>query len=977
MFEDRENFNAYLRNPMALASETIKEIQNRLGGSYVIADPNSPSCHLLEFASSVTAHCMRAIEAKSAQIYPHRALTMEDLEHHMSDFDFLKMYASPSSTKIKMMFPKPFLMDQAVDYNENYKKLTIPKDTVFTIGRYTFGIYYPVDILINNFTKSFTVIYDTSETNPLHTLTTNIVDTYEFVYQGITYLVITLPIYQFSKSVRNVTVVPETGFATKYIYNDKFYAVRIFSYSDGTYTELSQTQSAISYDPTNPTALVQVLPDSSKVKISIPQVFMTAGAIGTSLMIEIYTTEGDIDIDTSDINLEDIHINFALNSPSTTKFSAPLQKLPFDLTVLLDSEKINGGSNAISFTELRERVVNNRLYDSVPITEEEITDYLEDRNFTVKKYTDNVTDRVFHAFHTLVTSEGTVIPSCTGTLLLKSSYVDSYDSFVLQSDNSITILPNTFYVYNSEGDCVVPLTNEELTALSSMTKAEIRDTFNNKQYFKSPFHMRVSLEDFYPQVVSFNLMTPKVNKTIFSYENYDITYKMLSYESYVSHEDNGIGSYLFQFSVYKSDDVKELDEADILVYVLVKTKDNYWIGAPATYAGELGSRYRYVIKLNTNYHLTLDEKIGITNWQNETIILQEHLIPLTSNFHLVFMVRRSAITGTYADPSAQLVEGIPSEYTAAYVGLSRQYVEVELGYSLADVIRNDLEASTTSRTYMTWNHDVLRTYEKDVYAYDEEGNLVTKTDEEGNISLEILHKAGDTMLDEAGLPLYLHKKGDVLLDADNNPVVSTDRSQIYYTDLMLIDAKIFASEKTADTDFVSNIWTTITGYLDILRELQEQMLERTNIFFRCGKSTGTATFNLGDGITSTENIEMSFKIRCYVKSYVKQSTEIQRDITTRTINAISDAISNSKTLSMLDIFEQVKSKMSDYIDHFDLLGINGNTDMQTFNILDEDAKPSIRLKLVLTEDNILTLARDIDISFAALEDNTETTTYTA
>jgi hypothetical protein len=68
--------------------------------------------------------------------------------------------------------------------------------------------------------------------------------------------------------------------------------------------------------------------------------------------------------------------------------------------------------------------------------------------------------------------------------------------------------------------------------------------------------------------------------------------------------------------------------------------------------------------------------------------------------------------------------------------------------------------------------------------------------------------------------------------------------------------------------------------------------------------------------------------------------------------------------------------MSDYIDHFDLLGINNSVNLQTFVILDEDSQPSIRRILILTDDKVISLKKQIDITFVALESNTSTSTYT-
>ena len=167
---------------------------------------------------------------------------------------------------------------------------------------------------------------------------------------------------------------------------------------------------------------------------------------------------------------------------------------------------------------------------------------------------------------------------------------------------------------------------------------------------------------------------------------------------------------------------------------------------------------------------------------------------------------------------------------------------------------------------------------------------------------------------------------------------------------------------------MDSIHATLEGYFDIIRNLQDQVLERTEIYFRCVRSTGTAKFNLGDGIVSKQNVEMTFAISCYVPSYVKADDTLQDVIREKTCDAIELAI-KTKTISMLDIFEEVKSKI-DYIDHFTLLGINGTVGNQTFTIISEDAQPSIARTLVLTEDNTLSLVKRVSMDFIALEANT-------
>ena len=450
----------------------------------------------------------------------------------------------------------------------------------------------------------------------------------------------------------------------------------------------------------------------------------------------------------------------------------------------------------------------------------------------------------------------------------------------------------------------------------------------------------------------------------------------MSFGAVIAHDT--IGNYTVTFTVTKSDDLQSVAREDIAIYAMVKSNDNRWVGTECTYVetnDNLGNDV-YSFDIPTNYHLTLKNEIGVTYLSYDTEYNEpEHLIDLTSNFYLVFMVARTALPNI-VEPTDTLIEGVPDYLKNMYVGVSRQYFNITLGECLNDVIKNNIEIAVSKEGYATYDEDVPARYAQDVYATDADGYLQTTTTEDGKLQLTKLHEVGEIITKDNGRVVYEHRKGDYIRDENGEPIVVVSSDVIYYVDMMFIDAKMFFSDRSSEQNFQDKLYITLNGYLAIIRNLQTELLERTEIYFKCVKSVGQAKINLGDGITSTEDIEMSFRIVCYVPSYVKKDETIQKNITDMTCNAIETAI-NSKTISMLDIFESVKSKMSDYIDHFDLLGINDSVNLQTFVILDEDSQPSIRRVLVLTEDKVLSLKKLIDISFVALESNTSTSTYTA
>ena len=971
MFDDKSLLISTLRNPTNIAAKALNEIESRLNGTITIADPNAPFCHLLEFGSSIAAQVINAMDAKLPALYPKRAENMEDLYGHMSDFDYLRMYSTPARSALRMFLPKKFLLDNAVEYNANYKKLVIPSDTTFLVAKYNFGIYYPIEILINNYTGSFTVAYDTSESNPLHVLSKNIVDKYEIQYMGVDYLILDFPIYQFSKSTIVETIVSSTGFVKSINYNDKFYALRVFNYKNGTYTELAQTQSKIVYDATVPTLYLQVHPDKNKIVLNIPQVYFDNGMMGSKLLIEVYTTVGALDIDTSNLLDTDIGVTYNNNARTDSTFTNIFKNMPYDTILQLSGDRITGGSNAISVSTLRQRVIQDTLYDRVPISEADISVMLEDNGFYVHKSLDNVTDRIYYAYKVIRDSTGSIVPSTTIPLkLLGTDVTDGKHSTLVNcsADSSVTILPTTIYKYNQDANCAIPLVDDELNKLVSLDKDVLATTLNTAGYLKSPYHVRVSMNGNYPRADTYNLMTPTVDKIIFVEDNYETTYKLVSYAATINHDN--IGYYEVTLSVSASDDVTNLSVNDILLYVMVKSDDK-WVGTTCEYVSfnPATNIFIYKFKIPTTYHLTLDNKIGVTYTNDEdTYTNYEYLINLVSDFHVVYMVSRSAVTDV-SEPVDSIITGVPDQYKQLYIGLSRQYFTITLGTNINNVIYNNVEVTLGANTYARYETNIPAKYTEDVYEKDENGYIKTYTDVNGKMYTKKIHEVGEAITDETGKVRFEHMAGDVIRDSYGNPIVVSAGVDTYFITMMFIDAKMFFSDRQAELDFQSNIYTSLNAYFNTIASMQDQLLERTKLYFRCVKSIGTANVNIGDGAVSKQNIELSFRIVCYVASYVKQDESIQNQITEMLCTFIEEAI-ESKTISMLDIFEKVKEKVSDYIDHFDLLGINDNVALQTFVVTAEDSQPSIRRQLVLTEDNILSLRKQIDVTYVTLTPNT-------
>ena len=69
-----------------------------------------------------------------------------------------------------------------------------------------------------------------------------------------------------------------------------------------------------------------------------------------------------------------------------------------------------------------------------------------------------------------------------------------------------------------------------------------------------------------------------------------------------------------------------------------------------------------------------------------------------------------------------------------------------------------------------------------------------------------------------------------------------------------------------------------------------------------------------------------------------------------------------KTISLTNIADIITNSIT-YVTATDVLGINGDIDLQTISIADDSVQPSIAQELYLTNDNKISIRKSIYIDF--------------
>lgn len=752
----------FYANPLSIQGHVLDEFATRITGGVPIVDANNVFTFAMEMVASIVGDATNKSLNALDIYYAKRAQTMNALFRHMSDYETVDLFSSPSNTTVSVTLDRNFLIRNAVDYRElqsdgsyletNYKKVIIPKDTKFVIGSYVFGLYYPIEIKINKITNTFSVTYDATMINPLFTLSLNTVEHRFISNGGMTLISMSVPIYQFVRTYIYEDLIQSTGFIKTYSYNDRFYAVRVFTLINNAWIETAQSMSADIYDPTKLTAIVTVVSDTKKFQVVIPQVYFTKNMVGTRVKLELYTTLGALDADITNVNAQTISMSYPDNvmfdtNSDTTTYSAILQKLE-SIDVLPISTKIVGGSNGFSFEELRDKIVNNTLYDDALITISKLNNHFKSVGFNVLRYQDGITNRIYLCYKALTDNAGVNIGAAAVSVVFDMQTLTSSASIKDAGDGSFTVLPSTLYKYNATTKLSSVVSATELAQISGYDAAAKIAAYNSNTYLVSPFHLRIETDSRYPLAYTYNLNQPYVVDNIeFVASNNKLGTQVSAYSISIEHLNNGTGGYRIYVAINKSDDVASKHPVggdnfqNMRLLVRTVNSANKLIWQTATYAGVDSGRDVFEFTVMPTYQITTNHGLMTTGSFVDGDNSTSHIIPLEAKFNLLFFVNNELVDMTDNPNDTPLASYVPSNY-ADFVPVISQNVTLSFGQLVTEAF-NRVNVLYSNQEYAKWQDTLFATYPHDIYTIDPVTKVPAYTIADGHVVLDVLHRQGD------------------------------------------------------------------------------------------------------------------------------------------------------------------------------------------------------------------------------------------
>lgn len=959
-------------DPMACASLCLRALESSSDGEVRIIDPSNPFVYLMETSVVLYTNSLDRQITNLSRQYVANARNWAELYRHMSDKDFEGIFSTPGQAPIMFFLDVEEIIEKAIPVNDGSgdRKLTISRNSQIVTSGVKLTLLYPIDIIVTNF-GTITVKYDVSNRNPLQNIPDLIIPTEIRKSNRSSYLYFVLPIQQVEITSITSAVTATQGLKRTIKFNDKFYYLRAFMRNDDElWQEITVKHSPMVLDTEKVTLIAQVDQLNQRLTVEIPQVYKNTYKLKDNLRIDVYTTQGEINVPLFNINDSFFKASWQDHEAIyPDKFSAPMST--FNNYKIASDGYAVGGTNGLTFAQVKDKIINrSTVTEGKPISNHQINQQLKANGFSLSMVKDNLTDREFLATKELALPSNvdtTSIGSLTTTHATTISDLIRNRYSTRDNGDQVTVLPSAlFELIDGKLNMV---SDDEMLSLLEQTTTNVDtvvNVINERMFFYCPYFMVHKFGNQQYTVKPYRLDAPKILTKSIENENNLLGFSS-NIVSYNIQVDKDYAGYSIYVQINPSDTLKELPIDDLKLQMRISDENDryfYWFNGtlvtpldPETQK-PLDDYYVYRFSLPTEWAITDDEEILIGDFK----------IPfkLNGNADIFTIIRKAELgNGFRTEMDARINPRLFEDWTVSnssdYYSLIQERVNIVLGRHLEYLWRRYRPVVEESQ-YLYHTIDVPAVWKENVYKTDFWGNpkfdLVN-----GELVYEILHKKGDPKFDENGDPIYEFRAGDVRLDADLNPIVLNGEYGIMrHYDVVLLDGKYFFTNHTKTIEYRESVKNELDAWLDVMSTMNGELLERTTLFVHPKVTEGNVRMLLDGGVEAYMPSAQALSITYTVDERVNNNTEITDDIKKATVNTIQKRLSNYQTISLSDLNKDLKDQMGTWIIGVKIEGFLGGR-YETTTVLDPSIALSIPKRLAITTNLDLVVENDIDINF--------------
>lgn len=232
---------------------------------------------------------------------------------------------------------------------------------------------------------------------------------------------------------------------------------------------------------------------------------------------------------------------------------------------------------------------------------------------------------------------------------------------------------------------------------------------------------------------------------------------------------------------------------------------------------------------------------------------------------------------------------------------------------------------------------------------------------------KILHEAGDITIagdDSNTMQAYV-------TDANGNPVevagdTGTTRLITYNVRMLHCDYKLLLSNEPEHVNFRNDIVDKLRAYFDVINTAKKSLLEDTNLYYTPLRTIGSAKYKSTNSVINMYPLEVTLAFRLHVENFV-QNNQTNKESIKESITQITDKHISSGVISATAIANDIRNELRDTVLYVDCLSMNGNKDLQTIILDDDECVPHLKQELILNDDGTIGVNRGVTLEWSVVK----------
>ena len=940
---DEKSLKNMLDNPNYIQKHIYELIHKSTNGEEIIVSPHTPFSTLVEGMALAAAGTITGVRSILTSKYPSLGLTNQELLAHVPDAAMMNIHSTPVETKMVFYINlNDFRSHGYRPPNSNYIETRLLTDTEVVVLGTTFTLLNDVVVRLYDTTN---VIHATqiNNDNPISINNVSVVKAGIVSFQdGGSWIALEVPIKQVKKHTVVSTITSAEGYSRKIILGSKYYYSNVSfknsDYPEGRVLPKSYTEEYI--DPNVPRVCIKVT--GNEVNYTIPDIYLVNRNISGELIIDIYETEGKLQLPLSKYSID----NFKVSSPSkaTTESGATIKNI-----MLLASSRVmaSGGSNGMSLDEIKSGIINNTLGNSkVPITTKQIEQQGLIDGFTIYLNTDIVTDRVLIAEKSLTPSDNPAIYTkpdiyFNHTQIILSELTGS--SNVSMSGSYIVIKGGT--IFSNNNGVIKVVCDAERDKIHMLSGNDKITYLKNNKLFVSPYYYILDTNNTsYSRSRVYDLDRPEARDIkIVEVNNNDHMIQVNTNQYGLIKTSSG---YTLKSTVVGNDAFASSDMKKFHAQLSLPVNNYSYVHIPGTFNPNTGM---FSFDIETDHYVTEDDKLIITNGISD---ITDPAVELLSKARLTLFTTDNSIKDINAGVTKNVVT-VPNlsdvtEYTT-------EIIELKFG-SRIDYLWDRTYITYTDRKYKRHEHDVPATYPENVYEVDGKTGAIFKI-ENGVVTHNLIHAAGEVVRDDKGDVVLLHKAGDPVL-VDGEPVIDIAAGVVYNIDIMMIEYEYYVSTQITQVNYLKSVLDIIDAWVtQELPNINKRMLENTKILYKSFKDVSSVK-----ALVNGEIVMLPYSVSPTVVLYTTNTefTRTERLVMSRTIGRIIHKHLDNLEINTAEMNKEILEALGANISAVTVKNIVPGDVAGVLKILDKNSRLALGKKLVSINNELVPMY-DIDL----------------